>query len=250
MSSSNVSNNGSNRGNNRNRRRVPRRGRQGPVANFVRAMSISAPSPPQFNASHKYFKRLRFLATQAVVKYPIDSSDIATVLVVATNDSPTIQAYPLWSRYRLIQVEMWATASALTTPANLELSFADPQAGTATNSEHTASDIAKSVDEYAHVKLVPRPPSSASQWQNAQTTGTGFYLTCPQGSIIDLTLEVYINNADPVTVKTVYAAGSTPIVVGRIFMDFLDPSSDGLSAGSIQPIGYYNSTEPPPTPRV
>jgi len=250
MSSQNVSTQNSNRSRGRNNRRGSRRNRSSPVNAFVRAMSISTPSPPQFNSSHKYFKRVRFLATGAVTRYPISSADIATLLVMATTDSSTATAYPLWSRYRLVQVEMWATASALTTPANLELSFADPASGTATNSEQTSSDIAKSVDEYAHVRLVPKPTASAALWQNVDTTGTGFYITCPSGSIIDLTLDVYLNNGDPVQSKQVYAAGTAPIVVGRVFMDFLDPSSDGSQAGVFQPIGYYNSTDPPPTPRV
>jgi len=229
------------------------------VAQMVRATNITNPSPPVYDSSHHYTKRIRFLLTAALVDYTITSSDVCNLLL-AVNDIPVADPIvatcsALWSRFRLINAEMWATASGLTAASDISLEFVDPSNGTSSNSEARVSDVAKSIDQYAYVKLKPKSPSVASQWQNATTTGFGIKINAPIGTLMDLVVEVYINNDDPVqTVLAYLGVSGSPInpemVPGVVFLNYLDASPTGTTPGTIVPLDYINpSVSSAPTPR-
>lgn len=232
------------------------------VSALVRASRITDPEPPKFNASHTYSKRLRFICTQAVNQYPINTSDLTALLYVnltaITADGDTVDGSPLWSRIRLQKVEAWATGQVTgasgnigENASNLELSFFDPSSGNSANPEVTASDIATSDSRYAHVSLKPPQNSSASQWQNASTQGTGFKISCPENTIVDVTLQVYINNGDPLQQPfNVYVNSNVGIPSGTVLCGYLDPVANGGGPGYFPPVGYNGGITANPTPRV
>jgi len=192
-----------------------------------------------FNSAHTYFKRVRFLVNSPVLNYIIKSKDISNLMIVVNDvpDEGTIVASNLWGRVRLVKAQMWATATALNVPASLELSLLDAQSELGGSTDQRQSDMAKSVDQYAYVCITPKAGSSAALWQNATSTGLQLLISAPSGTIIDLSLEVYLNDTDPIQTVNVYRTVWTP-TAGQILMNYLDASSSGNNAGFIQPIGF------------
>jgi len=220
------------------------------VSAIVRADKLIHPQPPTFVSSHHYVQRFRFVSTNAVVSYPINSADIANLLGVVASvdgDTHTVGEYGVYTRFRIKSLEMWCTTSSLAVPSTLIASYQN-SAGDAANTEQTVTDTTASIDEYAYVKLVPKWTSPASQYQSAVTTGGTLRLDCPAGTILDLVLHVWLSNNDPVTVFDVFNR-NTSIAVGDVVVNPLDPSSTGISF--FIPQGYLtpSSTASSPTPR-
>lgn len=233
----------------RNRKvRRARRTQRGLVASMVRADTLANPSPPMYNSSHRYFKRIRFTVTTNLVNYPIRSPDVANLLLVCNDvltGTGTVTASAIWSRFRCVAMQLWHIGSI--TSEDISLSLVDPNNLAAVSSEQTVADISTSTAKYASVKLIPKSDSIASQWQNAATAGFGVKITAPAGAIFDLTIEAYLNNADPVQSLTVYCGPpggaflNPAIVAGSIFMNYLDPSPTGANAGVIWPLDYQTN---------
>jgi len=210
------------------------------VSAMITAERIAHPEPPQYNSSHHYRVRLRWRFTKAVTRYPILSQDIANIMGVVYQDSdgPNYVAsqYPIWTRFRLRTVEMWATASSLSVPTTIVVALGDLTSGVANNSEMTKTDTTASIDEYAHVKIVVPKTSIAYQWQSAQTSGGAFALDAPIGAILDIVLDVYLNNGDPFVPFGVVSPFAP--TVGALIQNPIDPS--GVALSYTVPIGYYN----------
>lgn len=144
-------------------------------------------------------------------------------------------------------IEAWCTATTDGNPVSLAISLINSNTAiSATNTEQTKSDTTTSIDQYAHVRIMPARTSPASEWQNPNTVGGAFQITCPDNTTLDLVLEVYVNNGDGLypSVPT-GAAVSQPI--GTVVMNYLDPST---APGYFSPVGYNSfAVSPTPTPR-
>jgi hypothetical protein len=231
------------------RGRRSRKSSRGLVSSMIRADTVSNPQPPMYNSSHRYFKRIRFEITDDLVNYPIRSPDVANLLLTCNDvltGTGTVTASAVWSRFRCVAMQLWVTGNN-DLPQDISLSLVDPNNLAAVSSEQTVSGVSTSNAKYATVKLIPKSDSIASQWQNAATAGWGVKITAPPNALFDITLEVYINNADPVQSVTVYCGPpggafiNPSIVAGAIFMNYLDPSPTGANPGVIIPIDYQTN---------
>jgi hypothetical protein len=96
----------------------------------------------------------------------------------------TTTAADVFEGVRVNSVEIWAIA-ALGTPATVILSFDGTTVG-AQGDQKTHTDTSMGV-EPAHVKASPDRLTQAGQFQ-ATNTNVAFILTCPAGSVIDVSL--------------------------------------------------------------
>jgi len=232
-----------------------KRSEQAQVNAIVRASTIVNPEPPMFQPSHHYVQKFRFTSQLPVESYPINPSDLANLLLVAMEDivgvSQAFSAAPVYTRYLLKKVEMWALPTSLTAPVTLILS---PQNSgtTSVNTEQTLSDTSKSIDRYAYVKYKPRLTSPIAQYQTQTSTGGGFRITCPGTTVVDVTLHVWVCNGEQPDLTSIWIGASGPaaaISAGAVFLAALDPSATGTSI--FFPVGYLNpyTNYSDPTPR-
>jgi len=236
-----------------NQKRRPRRSRNSQVAALLTADRITHPELPEFQASHRYTKRLRFFnnAPITLAAYAIQCVDIANLLVVVgVPVTGSAIGYPIWSRYRIKTVEMWAIPSAPGIPVTISLQYLETSSS-ATNSEATKTDTSASISEYAHIKLAPPPGSMAAMWQTSTSQTGAFALSGPAGFILDLVLEVFISNddtiPDPVPVADDVGTSSPP-TPGTVILQPLDSNDQG--EGYIIPLGYNTPVvDFTPTPR-
>lgn len=231
----------------RRRSRVNRNQQSTQVGALVKASKLMNPKPPSFDASHHYVQRFRFVCTLPVTEYPINPSDFANLLAVVTGTASGVTTMqPIYTRFRIKSVEMWAIPTSLTAPVTVSIS---PQntGDSAVNTERTVSDTSKSLTEYAYVKFKPKLTSALGQWQTQTSTGGALRFNCPGATIIDVVLHVYLCNAELPTPINI----DSPNVVadGYLVMNALDPSSTGPSI--IQPLSYANVyyDQIVPTPR-
>lgn len=221
---------------------------------IIKANMVIAPEPPMHQASHHYVQRFRFTSQQDLSTYPINPADFANLLLTAAQDfvDGANAAYPVYTRFLFKKMEMWAIPSSLAAPVTVILT-AQNSGTTSANSETTISDTSKSIDRYAYVKLKPKLTSPLAQYQNQDTLGGAIRLTCPAGTIIDVTLHVWICNGEYPTPTSIFYASTPPLgyrpSVGQVFLAALDPSDTGTSL--ILPVDYVNpyNNNSVPTPR-
>jgi hypothetical protein len=229
---------------------------QNHVNAIVKANGIISPEPPMFGVSHHYVQRFRFVISFDVVAYPINPSDFANLLLVALEDSSpgtAVSAAPIYTRFLLKSVEIWALPTSLTAPVTVTLT---PQNSgtTSANSEVTLSDTPKSIDRYAYVRYRPKLTSPIGQYQNQTTSGGAIRISAPATSICDVVMHAWVCNGETPALVSVFvptvAVGQQPSVsTGQVFLSALDPSSTGQSI--FIPQGYANviSDLVDPTPR-
>jgi len=220
---------------------------------IVKANAAVNPEPPTFEVSHHYVQRFRFVSQAEVTAYPINPSDFADLLLVASEASTpgsSFISYPVYTRFKLKFIEMWALPTSLAAPVTLVLT---PQnVGTTTvNTERTLTDTSKSIDRYAYVKYKPKIDSPIYQYQSQDSTSAGVRLSCPAGTIVDVVLHVWIANGEVPDSVTLFSPAGTGgnIAAGQVFLSALDPSPTGSSL--FPPVGYANaiSDTVTPTPR-
>jgi hypothetical protein len=124
--------------------------------------------------------RLRFAqiasgATNITFQNLLDTIAVCTSATTAAD---------LFEGVRVNSVELWAIA-ALGTPATVSLSFDGTTAGSQ-GDQKTHTDTSMGV-EPAHVKAHPDPLTQAGQFQ-ATSASVAFILTCPAGTVIDVSL--------------------------------------------------------------
>jgi hypothetical protein len=124
--------------------------------------------------------RLRFTQTTAGATNITFQNLLDTIAVCTT----TTTAADVFEAVRVNSVELWAIA-AIGTPATVSLSFDGTTAG-AQGDQKTHTDTSMGV-EPAHVKARPDPLTQAGQFQATQAS-VAFILTCPAGTVIDVSL--------------------------------------------------------------
>jgi hypothetical protein len=164
--------------------------------------------PPQVNGyeiSHSI--RLRFTITAAVGPQSVTGQNILdSVLVAAT----AVLGYQLFDIFRVRQVEVWSQA-ALGTPSTITVVF---QTATGDQTIHTDTSLGV---KPAYVKAIPSDRSLASFWTMSGTTDI-FNVTCPGGSIIDLSCDFKTSSIPPNAVQNALV-GAT---VGELYYRGLD----------------------------
>lgn len=139
---------------------------------------------------------------------------------------------------------MWAIPSTLAAPVTLVLT---PQnvGTTSVNTERTLTDSSHSIDRYAYVRYRPKIDSPIYQYQSQNSTSGAIRIDAPAGTIVDVTLHVWIANGETPTAVTVFSNVSS-IDQGQVFLSALDPSPTGSSI--FAPLGYVNVINDVETP--
>lgn len=218
------------------------------VSALIKANRISNPEPPPFDPSFRIKHKFRFTVTANVNLYEINTIDVANLLGVVTSITDEVYTQtPLITRFRIRRIALYAIGATVT----LSLQNNQSNGLASTNTELTRSDTSESPNFYAYVAIKPTPTSSAGQWQSAVTNGGGFIITAPQNAVVDLTLDLWLNNGDPIAPFGVNGLPTTTtgITDGMLLVNPLDPS--GLGDSLIWPIGYnnpYSSSTPTPRP--
>lgn len=164
--------------------------------------------PPQVNGyeiSHSI--RLRFTVTAAATSVSITGASILDTILTAVT---AVLGYELFDIFRIRQVELWGQA-ALGTPSTVSVIFTT---NTGDQSIHTDTSLGV---KPAYVRAVPSDRSLASFW----TTSTGtsvFTVTCPAGSVLDLSCDFRTTNALAVAAQNALV-GAT---VGELYYRGLD----------------------------
>jgi len=150
------------------RRRVRNPGKGQPL-------SVHPPQISGYEISHK--KRMRFTVVAATGVQTITFQNLLdTILLLDT----AIHAFDVFDLVRISFVEVWAQG-ALGTPTSIVVDFAT---ATGDRSMHTDTSLGVSP---AYVKAVPSPKSLASFFQ-VSAAGAAFTITCPAGSVVDVSL--------------------------------------------------------------
>jgi hypothetical protein len=154
--------------------------------------------PPQVNGyeiSHSI--RLRFTVTAAVVSQSITGQNVLDTVLVAT--SATV-GFDLFDIFRIRSIEVWGQA-ALGTPTTITVLYS-----TATGDQSIHTDTSLGVKP-AYVKAVPSDRSLASFWTITGTSSI-FLVSCPAGSILDLSCDFKTSNIDVVQAQNALAAAT------------------------------------------
>jgi len=211
--------------NNRNRNQQRRnRPDQRAVRQYSSPSNRMPNFPPNYNATIIVRHTFRYAAAAngTSIITPLNVMNVITFYTGPTAASN----FSLFSGYRVRKIKMWGFADSGTT-SRLSLEFLVLTAGTvgAKPKVYSASSAGNSVP--AKIFAKPPPSTSASDWQNSlsassSTTGFSVALTYTTNTIIDLTLDLVLNNGDPVTSQP-YLGTLTP--VNQIYASNLDSTS-------------------------
>jgi hypothetical protein len=177
--------------------------------------------PPEFQSTVTFNKRLRFIASSAMVNVSITLEDLFDLLCVATSST---SAYQLATAIRLQVVEMWAlNTSSDTSTVSVEYPSISNTPGAPTK---VFSDTSVGQTFCAHVKAHTPALSNQSFWQCDNGGGQSFILlNGPTGTIVDIGLQYVLRNGEAVLAVGGPVSGAT---AGQLYCRALDSNGSGL----------------------
>lgn len=159
---------------------------------------------------HKY----RFIATAVSTNAVITSNNLLSCAgVMGTVIATTVSM--IFASGRLRQVEVWGGGAAAGTGSTVSVEWTG--AGNSPNLEYSDSTI--SAANPAHLRLTPPKNTLASFWQLSTASVNMFQITCPAGTVVDVTLDLILSDTGAATTTIAGFAGS---VVGQMFYLALD----------------------------
>lgn len=178
--------------NNQSRKRPKRNNRS--LSTMVAADLIANPQPPPFTSSLLVRKRFRFVNGTNSGTYTITACKLGSLISMATLVAGTT-VVQFFDSVRVISVELWASSNSSNTPQTVSINYAGSIAGVL-GPQFSRSDTSTGMTRVAHVKFRPPRDSQASQWQATDVTGIGtntlFKITIPNGTTIDVSLELAV----------------------------------------------------------
>jgi len=173
-------------------------------------------SPPMLSANLTQSHRFRFIASSNIAAVTIQSADlirVAGMMAVSTS-----QLNPINQVVRLKRVEIWAP----TATSNVASTASVEWPGAGFNPSREFSDTSINVSEPAHVVAKPPIDALAQFWQAAGQAM--FILTCPAGSVVDVTLQ-FIQLDGTASASSIAVTGATQ---GAIYYGYLDGDTTHL----------------------
>ncbi len=165
--------------------------------------------PPQLNQYQlTHSVTLRFTANAAAVNTAITFADLLDTILMATT---AIAPFDVFDLVRVRKVEVWGQA-ALGTPSTVQVVFS----ANGDNNFHTDTSLGI---QPAYVSAKPSSLSLASFFTGPSGT-SAFLLSCPAGSVIDVSLTFRDNLS--VAAGTAAQVASVGASVGAIFYRGLD----------------------------
>jgi hypothetical protein len=180
--------------------------------------------PPQiqgYEIVHK--KRMRFTVIAAAATTAISFQNLLDTIILATTN---VLGYDVFDIVRIRSVEVWSQ-SAIGTPSTVTVSYS-----TATGDRSIHTDTSLGIKP-AYIKAVPSAKSLASFWQ-VSAAGVAFTVTCPAGSVVDVSLSYKTSEIAPVAANAALVAAN----VGDIFYRGLDGLA--LAGTNFPPINGVN----------
>jgi len=189
-------------------------------------------APPPLHPDITYSHRFRFYCNANVVRGTISWANLSTLYGCAATTS--LLMFRTQS-VRLNLVEVWSVGSA--TPVSVIVDW--PVLTSGSGNAASTSDTSITTNVPAHVRVTPPPLTDSAVWHNAADTNTAFALSCPQNSLIDVSVSYHeINDA---TIGATYAAVvGTPWATGSCYFMGLDGHSylgSGATAFPSQAMG-------------
>lgn len=161
----------------------------------------------------------------------IEGRDLSSTLVVLDVVGAAPAARPLFGSARLMSVDMWAAATAATSPATVAVIWADETSGI----NREVSDTSMSPMDIAHVHSKPPRDHPSSFWRRENDSNVMCYLTVTNGTIIDIVIEgVLQDGALPANSPAGVAFTG---VLGVVYAMPLDTSSNLPGARILVPQG-------------
>jgi hypothetical protein len=206
-----------------NKRKGNKASNQGPKGSLMKIERMD--HPPQINGyevTHK--NRFRFTVTAATALSQISFQNLLDTFVIAATATAGFDFFDI---VKIRAIEVWGQA-ALGTPSTITVAFVT---GTGDRSIHTDTSLGV---KPAYVKAVPSEKSLASFWQ-VSAAGAAFLITCPAGSVVDLSLSFKTaEELAPVATQNALA-GAT---VGQNYFRGMDGLA--FAATNFPPIGGVN----------
>lgn len=174
------------------------------------------PNPPQWTSTIKVNYVQRFVVNAPIQGVQISNVEILDLKCVAAGAT---SAYRLFSGVKLNSVDMWCANSSATASNTILVEWYSNNPNYGSDSK-MCSDTAVGTTNVAHVHAVPPRNSYSASWLPNQTTQYAlFYLTCPQGTIIDVNLTAtFLEEDGAVAVHTAPVGATTGVVYTR-FLD-------------------------------
>ena len=177
------------------------------------------------NVTHRF----RFVVTNASgINFTLTAIDFLDLLCVATGGNV---AYRICDSVKIKELEIWCANSSGSSSNTVQIEYS-AAGGYSGSSGLTFNDTALGTADIAHVKARPPPGSSASFWLGNSANGSLVTVTGPQGSVIDIVLEVSIMDTESAVVVTGLVSGAT---TGKMYCRPL-PNSSGTAVAF--PVGY------------
>ncbi len=167
--------------------------------------------PPVLSTNVRVTHKYRFNVGSSKTGQVITANQIfgaAGVFAVVANSTVA----PIYSSFKLNFIEVWAASSTQVQSIAIEW------LGNNNSPNIEITDTGMTPVYPAHVRCAPPKNSLASFWQTYGVSGNMFILTCPSGSIIDLSVQLIM--AD--TTSAISTISVTSATVGHTYFLSLD----------------------------
>ena len=186
---------------NAKRSSAPKRRRNSNLSNLVNPNNTLK----SFTPTIKCKKRFRFVANAAATKVDLRDTDLMFLLGVA---STTANLNPIFGSARLRRIEMWAPGPATPSVAFVAVEYKGNNPNFGNDSVIHSSNSASSM-QYAYVSSTPPRDSYAASW--LYPSGYNLcQLSCPKGTIVDVTLEFTLLDDTPPFTDPSVSSGLSP----------------------------------------
>jgi len=199
-------------------------------------------SPPKLTTSIQFTHTFRWvcIASPGVTNQLITTGMILDSLVVSVTTQAT---FSIIDAFRIKRVDLWAPAitngfnSMFTpvpaAPSVISLEFNGSGAGNIGTKPNRVLDTSMGAARNACLSLRPPRDSAASMWQatpesGSQTVGAGIIVSCPGGSIMDITMSIKLQNNSPPNAGPTAAAAV--LVQGTLYQAPVDGTSGNWTA--------------------
>ncbi len=162
------------------------------------------------------------------INYALTAIDFLDLMCVATGANV---AYRICDSVRLKELEMWCANSSGSSSNTVQAEFS-ALGGYSGSSGLTFNDTALGLSDIAHVRAKPPVGSLASFWLGNSSNSTLVTVTGPQGTVIDVVLDISIMDTESAVVVTGTVSGAT---TGKMYCRPL-PNSGGTAVAF--PVGY------------
>lgn len=183
-----------------------------------------------FTPTIRCTKKFRFICQHSVQKLDLTDTDLMFLLGVAVNASTTT---PIFGSTRFKKIEIWAVNNQPPLAASLGIEYKGNNPNYGNNSVvHTSSSL--NTMQYSYVKSIPPKESYANAWLYPSSYNL-LQITCPEGAVVDVTLEFTLIDDTPSFVDPVASAGLTP---GDMYCHTLTAQT---APGVFAPVGWNAS---------